>query len=727
MRKAVLSNGVELTLLSRGGRFLGLGEVRVGGVPLRSGRRPMFVEIRNPSAITLCDYTIEHEEANDTGITLDFSMKRREGGVMDWMVHSVRNRYSTADWTQAAQPAPDTHLLLELRPVSRTLAGRAFTGFAYQYRYRSESIPIYKLLDRGTWEPGGRATGCEFWMRSCFVPSVVRFESVEQFHSTEWYLPSCDNPNIFQFLPLQTELQGFTFTASEAGTLVTWATEVAHIRSLFEKPRGADEIVHLHEHCGDLGLELATAPVEVLWCPSVGGTSPSRGPRRGDTPPTMGVDPQHANLYEAARELVHETLHAQLGMRRERVTTYGMIEEWTEPDFVRYTALGVPRLLAAGMKKIGLANHFQNNMNVYGVSNMCCTVDYKFPDGYAEGLRALCDAAKAGGAKVEMWGNTSVSSLSEIFSRRHGQPKRVEFLPEEDSVVELMRKAKAPWVRNPSNAIEADHYTPVFCVMNLRDPDVRAYWLRRWGAAHDQVGLEGIFLDSSFNLSSDKFHFQQRVAADRSGATADQTALLGSYRPVVEPPAAILSQYRAHLDLMAEMQRLGYDYCNEDLGVFGIHRHGPGIEMRLGCLPLWAECIANYDLPAIEKAGADPDDVFFRGLAYRMMWAIYWDNRSDRLSFHYGGVRGEHDLPAERHLALLRAFSEVNPLMRNREILPDESGVVYRTEGRQVLWAFADLGFPLGAPRRVRDVVSGEEATCRQLAAQRHRLHLIEG
>ena len=38
-----------------------------------------------------------------------------------------------------------------------------------------------------------------------------------------------------------------------------------------------------------------------------------------------------ANDYEAVRELVHETLHAQIGMRRERVTTFGQIEEWTRP------------------------------------------------------------------------------------------------------------------------------------------------------------------------------------------------------------------------------------------------------------------------------------------------------------------------------------------------------------------------------------------------------------
>ena len=292
--------------------------------------------------------------------------------------------------------------------------------------------------------------------------------------------------------------------------------------------------------------------------------------------------------------------------------------------------------------------------------------------------------------------------------------------------MEDMKRSKAPFVRNPSNAIEADHYTPVFCVLNLRDPVVRDYWLRRWQAAYDDVGLEGIFLDSSFNLSSDKFHWVQNVGAAQAGATADQVHLLGHYRPTADPEAAILSQYRAHLDLMAAMQKIGHHYCNEDLGVFGAHRHGPGVEARLECLHLWADCIAGFDVPAIEKAGRDPDDVFFRGLAYRMMWALHWDIGGDRLSFHYGGVRGAFDLPKPRHLALYKAYNEVEPALRQRTILPGETGVVYRAPGgTRVLWAFEDMIFAIGGPAKVREVLTGTETTTREIEAESHQIYLI--
>ncbi len=706
-----LDNGVEMELISSGDEFLGIGAIRIGQTLLRSGRRPMFVQIRNPSAIELVRWRFVRSDATPAGTTLEFAARVREGGLMEWMAHSVRNRYNTADWTARPRPAEGVSLCMELRTVKRSVGRHKWMGFSYQYHYRSRggAIPIYKILDRGTWEIGGRAVGNEIWMRSCFSPPIVRFNAAEDFYSSEWYLPGIANPNIFQFLPLQTELQGFTFAAANVGTLVTWPTDVAHVRTLIEKPRNCDEIIHLHEHCGDLGESLSTVPMEVLWCPG----QRDRVAR--------------ANQYEKIKEMVSDTLHAKLGMRRECVTTYGMIEEWGNPDFVRYREKGLPKLLDVGCKTIGLANNFQNNMNTYGVSNMCCTVNLKIAETVGQDkVRDFCRDAQKAGPRVEMWANTSISTLTWMFDNRNGAEQRVKFLPKEGSIMEALGKAEAPFVRNPSNAIEADHYTPVFAAMNLRDPAVRKYWLESWRRAHDEVGLGGIFLDSSFNLSSDKFHFVQWTSPAGQGATADQTHLLGHCRPAQEPPSAILSQYRAHLDLMVEMQKIGYQYCNEDLGVFGIHRHGPGIEKRLTSLSMWTDCLANFDVPAILKAGADPDDVFFRALAYRMMWMIYWDMNSDQLSFNYAGVRGDYDLPTAWHLSLIKAYNQVGNLMRNRTILPYEAGVIYQSDGVRVLWAFEDVELSLEGEARIRNVLDGGEQQGNKVTAGKRHVLRIE-
>ena len=702
-----LNGGLSIDLLGRGNAFFGLGEVSLGGVTLRSARRPMFVEIRNPYGVELLNYCMTHCEVSSENVRISFSMDQREGGLMEWMVHAVRPRYNTTDWTLGLKAAEGTILELELRPVKRIIGARRYSGFSYRYRYRSGTIPIYKILDRGSWEIGGSAIGNEFWMRNCFAPPIVRIESAKQFYSTEWYIPDCQNPSAFQFIPFQTEFQGFCFAASTEGILVTWAREVAHIRSLFEKPRGEEVFVHFHEHCGDLGYEFSTAPMEVLWSP---GTH-----SRVDL----------ANDYEAVRELVHETLHAQIGMRRERVTTFGQIEEWTPANLDRYRKLGLPKLLEAGAKTICLANHFANNMNTWGVGTFCVTVDHKVLESAGEDkLRAFCDEARAAGATVQMWGNTAISTLNLLFDNRIGDSDRIRFLPREGSVMEELDRSES-FVRNPSNAIDADHYTPEFAVLNLRDPRVREYWLRRWRTAHDEIGLGAIFLDSSFNLSSDKFHYVQNRQAQQFTATADQAHLLGFFRPATEPPSTILSQYRAHLELMVEMQRIGYIYGNEDLGVFGIHRHGPSAAARLDCLFLWTDCIVPFDAPAIKAAGYDPDDAFFRGLAYRMVWALHWDISRDALSFPYLGLSCDDDAPRSDHLALLKAYNEVEPDMLERMILPDEAGVLYRSPSRSVLWAFEDLSVPIANVGSMIDVLSGEIVSSGPFIAKKHRVYAI--
>ena len=65
------------------------------------------------------------------------------------------------------------------------------------------------------------------------------------------------------------------------------------------------------------------------------------------------------------------------------MTTYGHIEEWTPADLDHYRRQGLPKLLKAGAKTIYLANHFENNMNTWGVSNFCVTVDYKVLESLA--------------------------------------------------------------------------------------------------------------------------------------------------------------------------------------------------------------------------------------------------------------------------------------------------------------------------------------------------------
>ncbi|NJM14083.1 MAG: hypothetical protein HC896_00640 [Bacteroidales bacterium] len=328
----------------------------------------MFAQIATPEAEEFTNFRLTNKKIGKDLIQLEFSVDRVLNDTTEWMLHTVRNIRNIHDWSRCIFPADDVKVSLGIKPLKRQIGPNTWEGFTYQYFYSSASHPIYKITDRSSWEIDGSAINNEIWMRNGSTDSIYKVTNSTDLYSTEWYLPGVANPNIFQFHPLQTHFQGFTFTASDKGHLITWPNKVAHVRTLIEKWRDSDKIAHLHEHCNDLMNDFSTVPMEVLWLPG-------KQDRVGT-----------ANIYNSIRELVHEELHTQIGMKRERISTYGVIEEWEEPDFNHYISNGAPMLLDAGVKTVFIANQCQNVMNVWGLSNMCCNVDFKIADIVGEDL-----------------------------------------------------------------------------------------------------------------------------------------------------------------------------------------------------------------------------------------------------------------------------------------------------------------------------------------------------
>ncbi len=704
----VLPNGYSIELLSsESGSVSGIGAVRRSdGVLLRNPETPWWVHIRTPEAISLTDCRLQsRRKLSDGGEELEFALNAVvESAVpMEWMLHEVRPRIQTQGWAdEVSHTTVDALLKLEVRPVQRDIPGHdTATGFSYRWHYQSKKYPIYKLMERGSWEVDGAITGNTLLLRNAFSPSVATFENCSQKFSTEWYLPTATNPNVFQFLPWQTGLEGFTLTSgADTGATITWATEIAHIRSLFEKHPGKNVLEHWHEHCADLANDFVTSPIEVLYLPG-----------------TFARGNGLANLYLGVKEMVKDYLHEKAGLYRDRVTSYGVIEEWSPADLNKYRDQGVPKLLSAGVQTIFLANHFENNMNAYGVGNMCCTVDWRIARsvGGDAAIRSLCARCKVAGARVEMWGNTALSTFGLKAWENVTPNPRLSPLPREDSpVVAMLKEATDPFVRNAAGHIECDHYAPVFAQLNLRDPVVLRCWNAAWQHAHDNIGIDGIFLDSSFNMTSDKFHWiANPVPGAGHGGTIDQTNLLGHGRPPTEPSATIQTQYHAHLAMVRAMQAMGYSYTGEDIGVFGVHRAGPGIVARLDNLFCWADSLCAFDKSALQEVGGNPDEVFFRGLSYRMMWMLYWDAERDMLRWNYPASDAPTDTsevaPTELQLALLQLFGKLRPVMEGAgapTILTgrdgNEAGVLYRLKDdptRAIVWTFMPIDllaeFPL--------------------------------
>ncbi len=159
-----------------------------------------------------------------------------------------------------------------LRPVERTIGGIAFTGFSYDYKFRSRKHRIYRIHDRATWELGGRATGNSFWMQSPFSSPCAEVHNKESAFSTAWRRAAVP---VQQYLPLFSVLQGFTFQFDQQRLLVTVFERPFHCRSLFEKEAGGNVIVHWHQLCGSLGGCLEFPALQVL-CADLSGDAAAR-------------------------------------------------------------------------------------------------------------------------------------------------------------------------------------------------------------------------------------------------------------------------------------------------------------------------------------------------------------------------------------------------------------------------------------------------------------------
>nr|MBA4167040.1 hypothetical protein [Chitinophagaceae bacterium] len=141
---------------------------------------------------------------------------------------------------------------------------------------------------------------------------------------------------------------------------------------------------------------------------------------------------------------------------------------------------------------------------------------------------------------------------------------------------------------------------------------------------------------------------------------------------------AIKTQYHAHLEWVKEMQEMGFSYCGEDLGVFGIHRHGPDMDMMLDTLPIWGECIINFDEKIAIRSGFDPLRLFFKGLAYRIMWNVQWRFKSQK---------ADAGISDPKAYVFLNIFNAVNELMHTREILRSEEAITYLSkDGKTKVW-----------------------------------------
>ena len=716
-----IAPGVELTSLVDGhGAWVGISSIRIDGAELLAPGQRWRPEIRTPEGVELCRLVPLAIERRGEATVLVLRTHARSTRITEWQVHAPRARLSLSDIDAEPQPLPGTVVELELTPAARDLDGTRARGFAYRWRFTSDTLAIYKMLERIPFAPGGTVDGTQLFQRIPYADSLPVLGGADCTWSTEWYLPDCENPTIFQFNAFQIELQGFTFLTCASGTLITWASDVAHIRTVIEKQRDVDAVLHWHEHCGDMTDAFTSALFEVLWVPG-----------------SLTIEARH-DLHERTRELVYEVLHQAAGLTQERIHSYGCITEWSNPDLERYRTMALPRLAQAGMKSMFVQNLLHHNQNQWGMGNMCAGIDLcPSPLIGPEQFKAFFSDANKLGINVEMWMGTYVSTLARLSwetASEYGQ-FNITLPPKTPGTLgHAISTAKQPWVRTIGGHHDHDHYPNINC-LNLRDPTIHAFISTSWKKLHDEYGVGGIFNDSSNSMTHDKFHYIQNPSGALAGATPDQAHFLGRKRGASENRPLVHSQFPAAMQLWKNLQQAGLSINTEDTGVFGTHRHpgGGGTAGRLRTMPIWGNCVGEFDVEVAQAAGMDPELMYFSGFANRMVWFTYWDIVSDRLTMRESfsasvtGIHGDHDLFTSFHAGVVKAFNAAEPFMYNRRMLTGNQGFLYRQGAVRILWATADASHDLGANSRVTDLMTGAVISTGRVAAQRLHVYRIDG
>jgi hypothetical protein len=196
-------------------------------------------------------------------------------------------------------------------------------------------------------------------------------------------------------------------------------------------------------------------------------------------------------------------------------------------------------------------------------------------------------------------------------------------------------------------------------------------------------------------------------------------------RPVQEPRQAIQSQYHAYLEVLVAMQKDGYVICGEDVGMFGLSRSGPDIAMRVDSLPLWMDSYCDFDPSSLGLKDGDAQELFLRGLAYRVMWKIYYDVPSRELTFRIGGVKQEADLPTDWHRDALHAYSKALPYMKRRTETEDESSVRYDSEEGSVFWSMRPSEVVFEQTKRILNLMDGDEVVADRASLKACKVYLV--
>ena len=664
MAESIRVGNVEIQLLQEGKQFLGLGEIRIGDVVVRSGDLPMRPYSVTVGGIEYDRFELDRIVEEDGRVVLHPRAIGVAAPVAPMLDHSLDPVWSTRAWDR--RPIAEDGMEWILEPQSRTVSGREYTGFTYQYRFRSAKNRLYYIMDRATWELDGDAVGVTVLRQQSGGDPKVTFRRSTPY-TTSAIIGYPLNPDMTHDLPRWASEQGFDYQYRGGTALIGMFDGCGLIRTIVAREPGEPCICHLDKQIFD---ETGSARTITKFI----------GIARG-----VGNDTDHMNAWTGVFDADQDNVLREFGMVRTYPKTTLSHNFWNNFTADSYRAELLPAAAALGFQQVFIDPFWENDMTreregslpKYLSGNMCCPHEYEVGNvlGGIEAYRKLADDAKAEGIDLISWIG-SHQSVHSPYLNAH-----------QDQIIRLADGRH--WYGSGYNTILGMDHTTGFGDM-FEESAIRA---------KDATGISGYLYDSFYNFGWMPVNFYSPDPAKPGKFDA------GHLKPH--------TQWKRLAKIMAAWQKAGLHMLIESLGPWGQPQHGvQGAYNAPGCEPLAYQCSVNVGYSIIPTASSSAGrsstgpDLYYRLLANKApttfnLWVAQPDGTSARIDRVCSPIIRQANLD----------YRAVRQNMHTRTLLQNDAGVLWTPmKGkRNVLFSYKDQSFRVAPGTPYVDQTTGEK------------------
>ncbi|MDK1032282.1 MAG: hypothetical protein QGD94_09770, partial [Planctomycetia bacterium] len=502
-----LDNGTKIEMPIAGGQLLGIGRACAGDLVLRNPELPIFPFIVTFDGITYSRATYEGFTEADGKVIIHSKIHGTILSYQEQRDHYQYQVFNPGPWGADVEDELDW-IFSESSATfpAGTGDGRQYTGFAYSFRYRSKEKKIHRLVDRATWELGGRCEGNHVLFQCWFT--APDFEpAVESSYSSNAYIADPEYKGsryMMQFLCRFGHMQTFDYHYNDDAIMVQFFDKPFMLKSLIQTDEGEDYVKYFEQHLFPLSGDVTTVPKNVV-------VSKLQEP--------LSYVGQW-NEWTRVSDTLNEGYLAYYDFKQDEPMPTLCVNYWNDFKITDY--LGDPFEIC---KKMDAKYLFVDSLWITAASehggNMCAPYEFDIADAWGgyDALKEVVEEADKEGIEIFVWFATHLSTASPLLGAKGGADWGVRL---EDS------RVGGPF--------------PSLLSANLHS-GFRAYMIERMKYLKERTGLHGFMYDSYAHLGQMALTY----------ASDD-----------------IAPQFDECITMQQEIQKMGYKWMVESLGPYGL-------------------------------------------------------------------------------------------------------------------------------------------------------------